>query len=80
MLAIMLHGDGVELDMALKTVAQYGMMSLELLRVIYDAKFELLCINAAMLDLRKRLQVRAVFSKSVTRAFATAAVQRAIDK
>jgi hypothetical protein len=55
MLAIMLHGDGVELDMALKTVAQCGMVSLELLQVLYNAKFELLGINAAMLDLRKGL-------------------------
>jgi hypothetical protein len=55
MLAIMLHGDGVELDMALKTVAQCGMVSLELLQVLYNAKFEILGINAAMLDLRKDL-------------------------
>lgn len=52
MLAIMLHGDGVELDVALKTGAQCGMVSLELLQVLYNAKFELLGINAAMLDLR----------------------------
>jgi hypothetical protein len=55
MLAVMLHGDGVELDMALKTAAQCGMVSLELLQVLYNAKFELLGINAAMLDLRKGL-------------------------
>jgi hypothetical protein len=55
MLAIMLHGDGVQLDMALKTVAQCGMVSLELLQVLYNAKFEILGINAAMLDLRKGL-------------------------
>jgi hypothetical protein len=55
MLAIMLHGDGVELDMALKTTAQCGMVSLELLQVLYNAKFELLGINAAMFDLRKDL-------------------------
>jgi len=55
MLAIMLHGDGVELDMALKTAAQCGMVSLELLQVLYTAKFELLGINAAMLDLRRGL-------------------------
>jgi hypothetical protein len=39
--------------MALKTVAQCGLVSLELLEVPYDAKFEILGINAAMLDLRK---------------------------
>jgi hypothetical protein len=55
MLAIVLHGDGPELDMALKTVAQSGMVSLELLQVLYNAKFEILGINAAMLDLRKGL-------------------------
>jgi hypothetical protein len=55
MLAIMLHGDGVELDTALKTVAQCGMVSLELLQVLYNAKFELLGINAAMLELRRGL-------------------------
>ena len=55
MLAILQHGDGVELDMALKTVAQCGMVALELLQVIYSAKFELLGINAAMLTLRKNL-------------------------
>ena len=53
MLAILLHGDGVELDMALKTAAQCGMVSLEMLQILYNAKFELLGINAAMLDLRK---------------------------
>jgi hypothetical protein len=31
------------------------MVSLELLQVLYNAKFELLGINAAMLDLRKDL-------------------------
>ena len=55
MLAIMLHGDGIELDMALKSVAQCGMVSLELLQVLYNAKFELLGINSAMLHLRKGL-------------------------
>ncbi|WP_315805618.1 MULTISPECIES: hypothetical protein [unclassified Bradyrhizobium] len=55
MLAIMLHGDGIELDTALRTTAQCGMVSLELLQVLYNAKFELLGINAAMLELRKGL-------------------------
>jgi hypothetical protein len=55
MLAIYLHGDGPELDMALKTTAQCGMVSLELLQVLYNARFELLGINAAMLQLRKGL-------------------------
>jgi hypothetical protein len=55
MLAIMLHGDGVELDVALRTVAQCGMVSLELLQVLFNPKFELLGINAAMRDLQKGL-------------------------
>jgi len=54
MLAILLHGDGVQLDMALKTTAQCGMIALELLDAIYGAKFELLGIKAAMLDLRRK--------------------------
>lgn len=54
MLAILLHGDGVQLDMALKTVAQCGMIALELLETIYGAKFQLLGIKTAMLDLRRR--------------------------
>jgi hypothetical protein len=55
MLAVMQHGDGVEFDMALKFAAQCGMVSLELLQVIYNAKFELLGINAKLLALRKGL-------------------------
>jgi hypothetical protein len=55
MLAIMLHGDGVQLDMALKTVTRCGTVSLELLQVLYNAKFEVLGINAALPDLRKGL-------------------------
>jgi hypothetical protein len=55
MLAILQHGDGVKLDMALKTTARCGMIALELLETIYGAKFELLGIKAAMLDLRRGL-------------------------
>jgi hypothetical protein len=55
MLAVMLHGDNMHLDHALKTVAQCGMISLELLETVYAAKFELLGIRAAMLELRKGL-------------------------
>ena len=55
MLAIMLHGDGLYLDHALKTVAQCGMISLEILEIVYEAKFSLLGIKAAMLELRKSL-------------------------
>ena len=55
MLAIMLHGDGLALDYALKTVAQCGMISFEMLKTVYSAKFTLLGIRAAMLELRKSL-------------------------
>lgn len=55
MLSIMQHGDGVELDHALKSVAQCGMVSLEMLQVVFNARFEILGINAAMLELRKGL-------------------------
>jgi hypothetical protein len=55
MLAILLHGDGVQLDSALKITAQCGMIALELLETIYGAKFELLGIKAAMLELRRTL-------------------------
>jgi hypothetical protein len=44
-----------ELDFALKTVARCGMISLEMLETIYSAKFVLLGIKAAMLELRKGL-------------------------
>ena len=53
MLAILQHGDGMQLDMALKTTAQCGMIALEMLETIYGPKFELLGIKAAMLDLRR---------------------------
>ena len=53
MLAILQHGDGLELDMALKTTAQCGMIALELFETIYGPKFELLGIKAAMLGLRR---------------------------
>lgn len=55
MLSIMQHGGGVQLDHALKCVAQCGMVSLEMLQVVFNARFEILGINAAMLELRKDL-------------------------
>jgi hypothetical protein len=42
-------------DSALKVTAQCGMIALELLETIYGAKFELLGIKAAMLELRRTL-------------------------
>jgi hypothetical protein len=55
MLAVMQHGDGPELDMVLKTTAQCGMCALEILQGAFNARFELLGINADMLVLRKGL-------------------------
>jgi hypothetical protein len=55
MLSVFQHGDGIELDLALKRVAQCGMVSLELLQVVFNARFELLGINATMLNLRNGL-------------------------
>ena len=55
MLAVMLHGDDAALAAALKSVAQCAMVSLEMLQAVYNAKFELLGINAAMLNFRKLL-------------------------
>ena len=52
---ILQHRGGVQLDAALKTTAQCGMVSLEMLETVYAAKFELLGIKAAMLALRRRL-------------------------
>jgi hypothetical protein len=55
MLAIMQHGDGPELDAALMTTARCGMCALEILQAIFNARFELLGVNAAMRELRRGL-------------------------
>ena len=55
MLVVMLHDDGIHLDHALKTVAQSGLTALEMLQSVFNARFELLGINAAMLELRDGL-------------------------
>jgi hypothetical protein len=54
-LSIMQHDDTVQLDCVLKSVAQCALVSLELLQVVFNARFEILGINAAMLELRKDL-------------------------
>lgn len=51
----MLHGDDAAFNMALRSVAQCAMVSLEMLQVIFNARFELLGVNAAMLELRRGL-------------------------
>jgi|tagenome__1003787_1003787.scaffolds.fasta_scaffold20957341_2 hypothetical protein len=55
MLAILLHGDGLALDAGLKAVARCGMISLEILEIVFSAKFVLLGIKEAMLTLRRQL-------------------------
>ncbi len=55
MLSISQHKDGPQLDLALKSVAQCGMVSLEMLQVVFGARFELLGISAEMLNLRSGL-------------------------
>jgi hypothetical protein len=41
MLAVMIHGDDAAFNSGLKSVAQCAMVSLEMLQVIFDARFEL---------------------------------------
>ncbi len=55
MLAVMLHGDDAAFNMGLKSVAQCALVSLEMLQAAFNARFELLGINAAMLELRRGL-------------------------
>src|SRR5258708_15498289 len=55
MVAIKLHGDDAALDKALKSVAQSAMVSLVILQVIYYFQFGILCLNTAILQLRKWL-------------------------
>lgn len=55
MLAVMLHGDDLAFNASLKSVAQCAMVSLEMLQVVFNARFELLGINAAMIKLRRGL-------------------------
>jgi hypothetical protein len=54
-LAIILHGDGPQLDAALVGTARCGMCALEILQSVFDARFTLLGVSAAMLDVRKGL-------------------------
>jgi hypothetical protein len=53
--AVMQHGDGVQLDYGLKFAAQCGVVCLEMLEIPFKAKFEILGISAAILELRKGL-------------------------
>lgn len=55
MLGIFLHADGPALNMALKTTAQCGVCSLEILQDVFIGLFEILGVKAAILELRKGL-------------------------
>ena len=55
MLAIMQHGNGVQLDAALVGTARCAMCALEILQSVFGARFTLLGISAAMLEVRKGL-------------------------
>jgi hypothetical protein len=55
MMIVFLHEDGPALDAALKNAAQCGLCSLEILQGVFNALFELLGVNAQMLELRKGL-------------------------
>jgi hypothetical protein len=55
MLAVMQRADGPELDMSLISTARCAMCALEIMQGVFNAPFELLGINAAMLVLRNGL-------------------------
>ena len=55
MMAVFQHGDGPELDLALKRTAQCGVCSLEILQGAFYALFEIVGVNAAILELRNGL-------------------------
>jgi hypothetical protein len=55
MRSIYLHGDGLALDLALKTTARCGVCALELMQCVYSARFELLGINAVFPHLKRGL-------------------------
>jgi hypothetical protein len=57
--SIFLHGDRPALDWALTTTAECGLCALEILQGVFNARFELLGVNAAILALRKALFARA---------------------
>lgn len=52
-LQIYLQGDGVQLDLALKTTGQVGIWALSIFQLIYPEKWELLGIKHELIELRK---------------------------
>jgi hypothetical protein len=51
---IYLHGDGVPLDLALKSLGQVGLWVLHIAQLIYVAKFRLLGIEIELEEIRRR--------------------------
>jgi hypothetical protein len=55
MQAVFQHGDGPVIDLALRRTAQCGVCSLEILQGVFNALFELVGVNAAILEVRSGL-------------------------
>jgi hypothetical protein len=53
--SVYLHADGLALDMALKTTARCGVCALELMQHVYNARLELLGVNAQLPGLQQGL-------------------------
>ena len=54
-LQIYLQGDGLQLDLALKTTAQVGVWALSIFQLVYPEKWELLGIKHELIELKKHL-------------------------
>ena len=54
-LQICLHGDGIQLEYGLKTVAQTGICVLQVFQDVFKGRFELLGVRSSLLELRKGL-------------------------
>jgi hypothetical protein len=52
--AIYLHGDGLPLDLGMRTAAQVGLWPLHLMQLLYRERYELLGIRGELDELRKR--------------------------
>ena len=52
---VYLHGDGIQIDLALKVVARAGVCILEISQEAFPARFELLGVRYKILELRKGL-------------------------
>jgi hypothetical protein len=53
--SLYLHGNGLEMDHALRTTAQTGVCALVILQEAFPERFELLGVRAALMELRKGL-------------------------